>query len=93
MSEWKYIVRDGLPKEDTKVFVYDHGSMYVASFTGKYVSSRIVHEGMVMDSFMPEWESWDYAVFKPTPTHWCEIPEEPPKKERSLQAMLKTEWF
>lgn len=93
MSEWKYIVRDGLPKENEAVLVYDHGAMYVAEFKGKYKESHSVKDGIGRNALVPDWESYDYEIHDPTPTHWCPIPKDPPKKERQYDVILETDWF
>lgn len=79
MSDWKYIARDGLPEVDKDVIVYDHGSTYIASFTGRY-AQRDYGE-------LPIWDDGEGAVGvltfmpPPMPTHWMDKPEEPPNEE------------
>ena len=79
MSEWKYIARDGLPEEDKDVIVYDHGSVYIARFTGRYAQRNY--------GKLPIWDDGEGAVGvltfmpPPMPTHWMDFPEDPPNEE------------
>lgn len=91
--EWKYIIRDGLPKEDVPVLVYDHGAWYVAEYKGRYKEHPYIKDGIGRTALVPEWESYDLEMTDPTPTHWCYVPTDPPKKERNYNVIVETEWF
>lgn len=77
-QEWKEIVKDGYPEKGKDVLVYDHGSIYVAKYTGRMARGRATN-GREIE--VPIWDDNQgvMGMFDPAPypTHWMDFPEEP----------------